>query len=166
MSKVSFIKSVMYAFKGISQGISKQRMLKVLLLLGFFSIFISLVLQVSKEYLITILIAVFLVIILELFNNNFERLIDLVSPEHNKEAGEIKDTMAGVVLLAFILLIIVSFLILYNPLISTLKLLATCPPALALLAINVFFILIILFAHTKKKNSRPNNSRVNNKSLY
>jgi len=165
MSKVSFVKSVMCAFKGIFHGIARQRMLKILLFLGIFSVMIASILKVSKVYLITILIAVFLVIILELFNNNFERLIDLVSPERNKEAKEIKDTMAGVVLLAFILLVIVSLLILYEPLMRTLKNLSSHPISLGLIFINILFIVAILSIH-KKNNSSPNNSRVNNNSFY
>ena len=118
MSRVSFITSIKCAIKGIFQGISRQRMLKILLLLGVFAIFSSLMLRISKAYLITILTVVFLVIILELFNNNFERLIDLISPEYQKEFGEIKDTMAGVVLLSFILMVIVASLILYEPMVK------------------------------------------------
>ncbi len=166
MSKVSFIKSLRCAIKGLFHGISRQRMLKILIVLGIFAILISLILQVSRFYFITILIAVFLVIILELFNNNFERLIDLVSLEYNKEFGEIKDTMAGVVLLAFILLVTVALLILYAPVIRTLKILSVSPVSLSLIILNIIFIIIILFIYVKKKKSTPNNSRVNNSPLY
>lgn len=145
MSKVSFITSLKCATKGIFYGISKQRMLKILLLLGTFAIFASLMLKISKPYLITILIVSFLVIILELFNNNFERLIDLVSPEYHKEFGEIKDTMAGVVLLSFILMIIIATLILYEPMIKLFIIVSQSPLPFALIIINIITILIILY---------------------
>ncbi|MCK4647400.1 diacylglycerol kinase family protein [Candidatus Pacearchaeota archaeon] len=165
MSKVSFITSLKCAIKGIFYGISKQRMLKILLLLGAFAIFSSLLLKISKAYLITILTVVFLVIILELFNNNFERLIDLISPEYRKEFGEIKNTMAGVVLLSFILMVIVASLILYQPMIKLFAIVSKSPISLILILLNIAFIIIILSVH-KKKNSLPNNSRINNSPLY
>jgi diacylglycerol kinase len=150
MSKISFVTSVKCAVKGVFYGISHQRMLKILLLLGMFAIFSSLLLQVSKPYLITILIVSFLVIILELFNNNFERLIDLISPEYHKEFGEIKDTMAGVVLLSFILMVIVASLILYEPMIKLFSLVSTSPLPFILIIFNIFLILFILLY---KKNT-------------
>ena len=166
MSKVSFTTSLKCATKGIFYGIAKQRMLKILLLLGAFAIFSSLLLEVSKPYLITILVVAFLVIILELFNNNFERLVDLISPEYSKEFGQIKDTMAGVVLLSFILMVIVASLILYEPMIKLFTIVSQSPISLILILLNILFIVIILSIHTKKKNSKPNNSRVNNNPLY
>ena len=144
MSKVSFTTSLKCAIKGIFYGISKQRMLKVLLLLGIFAIFSSLILKISKAYLITILTVVFLVIILELFNNNFERLIDLISPEYRKEFGEIKDTMAGVVLLSFILMVIVASLILYEPMIKLFALVSRSLLPFVLIILNILLILFIL----------------------
>ena len=150
MSKISFITSLKRATKGIFQGISHQRMLKVLLLLGIFAVFSALLIKVSKPYLITILIVSFLVIILELFNNNFERFIDLVSPEYNKQFGEIKDTMAGVVLLSFILMVIVASLILYEPMVKLFTIISKSPLPIFLMIINVIIIIFILLY---KKNS-------------
>lgn len=161
MSKVSFITSLKCSVKGIFYGISRERMLKVLMLLGAFAIFASLLLQVSKQYFVTILIAIFLVIILELFNNNFERLIDFVSPEYSREAGEIKDTMAGIVLLAFILLVTVSAMILYEPLIKLFVFISKSPLSILLMVASIILITIILFYRRKSNH----NSCVNNNPL-
>ena len=152
MNKVSFTTSLKCAIKGILYGISRQRMLKILLLLGIFAIFSSLMLKISKAYLITILIVVFLVIILELFNNNFERFIDLISPEYHKEFGEIKDTMAGVVLLSFILMVIVASLILYEPMIKLFELVSKSPLPIFLMIINVIIIIFILLYRKNDTN--------------
>ena len=165
MSKVSFITSIKCAIKGIFQGIARQRMLKVLMLLGTFAIFASFLLQISKPYFITILIAIFLMIILELFNNNFERLIDLVSPEYNREAGEIKNTMAGIVLLAFILLLIVSGLILYEPMIKLFTFVAKSSLSIIFISVNIILIITILL-YRRKNHSSNINSCVNNLPLY
>ena len=149
MTKISFVRSVWCAVKGIFHGIFRERMLKILFLLGFFAIITSLILRISKTYFITILIMIFLIIILELFNNNFERLIDMISPEYNKQFGEIKDTMAGIVLLMFILMTIVSILILYEPVIKVLKEASNFPTTMILIIVNVVVLLIIIFLYTK-----------------
>ena len=156
MSKVSFTTSLKCATKGIFYGIYKQRMLKILLLLGAAAILFSLLLGISKAYLITIFIVVFLVIILELFNNNFERLIDLISPEYNTEFGEIKDTMAGVVLLSFVLMVIVASMILYEPMLKLFAIIAHSALLFVLIGFNILFTIFILIYkknNTKKKQS-------------
>ena len=165
MSKVSLARSFYCACRGIFKGISQERSLRIQLVVGLIIIAISIILDISKIYLITIILVTFLVIILELFNKNFENLIDFVSPEYNKEAGEIKDRMAGVVLATSILSLIIGFLILYQPVARTLKNLSTSPLSLSLMLINVIFIVIILTLYTKKKNLFNNNSRVNNHTI-
>jgi diacylglycerol kinase len=115
MTRIGFIDSVLCASRGVISSISKERNIKIQILLCSIIIFFSLLLEISKTSLITIIIVCFLVIILEMFNKGFEKLVDFVSPEYNKEAGRIKDIMAGVVLLTFIMTAIVGFLILYNP---------------------------------------------------
>ena len=88
-------------------------------------------------------------IILELFNNNFERLIDLISPEYQKEFGEIKDTMAGVVMLSFILMVIVATLILYEPMITLFTLVSQSPIPFVLITTNIILIIFILLYRKK-----------------
>ncbi len=166
MSKVNLAKSFYCALRGIFKGISQERSLKIQLIIGLLIISTSIILKISKIYFITIILVTFLVLILELFNKNFEKLIDFVSPEYNKEAGEIKDRMAGIVLATSILSIIIGVLILYDPVVRTFKALSTSPLSLSLIFINIIFIVIILFLYIKKKNSNPNNSCVNNSSLY
>jgi diacylglycerol kinase len=118
MTKVDFIESVLCASRGIIKTISKERNIKIQIILCTIIILFALFLEISKTYLITIIIVCFLVIILEMFNNGIEKLIDFISPEYNPQAGKIKDIMAGVVLLTFIMASLVSLLILYNPLIN------------------------------------------------
>ncbi len=120
MSKVNFRDSVLCATRGIFRTISSERNIKIQILLESLMVFLAILLNVSKTYLITIIVVCFLVIILELFNRGFEKLIDLVSPEYNKEFGKVKDIMAGVVLLTFTMSAVVSVLILYSPLMNLL----------------------------------------------
>lgn len=152
MTKVNFFNSFKCAIRGIFYGISRERNLKIQVLAGFFIIIISLFLQISKIYFITILLVVFLVIILELFNKNFERLIDNISPEYNKEFGEIKDTMAGIVLFSALFSIVIGLLILYSPLMRVLREMSQNPLSIFLIFANIIVILSIIFLY-KKNNA-------------
>jgi diacylglycerol kinase (ATP) len=144
MTKISFRDSAICAVRGLFKGISSERNIKIQILIGGIIIFISLLLEISKVYLITIIIVCFLVVILELFNRGFEKLIDLVSPEYNKDFGKVKDAMAGVVLLTFTMAMIVSILILYQPVIKLLEMMSgDVYSAIAIIA-NIFLILIVL----------------------
>jgi diacylglycerol kinase len=152
MTKISFIQSAICATKGLYHEISQERNIKIQIILGIFAIFIALILNVSKIYLITIIIVSFLVVILELFNMGFEKLIDLISPEYNKEAGKIKDAMAGVVLLTFILATIVSLIILYNPVLNLLKVLMQNKISFGLIIADFSLLCIITIIDYIKRN--------------
>jgi len=152
MTKVSFKDSAICATRGLFGAISTERNIKIQLFIGAVIIFISILLSISKVYLITIIIVIFLVVILEMFNRGFEKLIDLISPEYNKEAGKIKDAMAGVVLITFILAIIVSFLVLYQPLLTFFKIISENSTTLVIIIIDIFLSAIILLSYYIKKN--------------
>ncbi len=153
MTKVGFIDSILCAARGLFRGISSERNLKIQIMLGAIVIFTAFLLNISKIYLITIIIVCFLILILELFNRGFEKLIDLVSPEYSKEFGRVKDIMAGVVLLAFSMEIIVGFLILYEPVIKLLAALSKDIFSMVAVSANILLIVIILLiSRIKNKN--------------
>jgi diacylglycerol kinase len=146
MTKISFIDSAFCAMRGLYRQISGERNIKIQIILGMLAIFIALILDVSKIYLITIIIVSFLVVILELFNTGFEKLIDLISPEYNKEFGKVKDAMAGVVLLTFGLAVIVGLLILYEPAFYLLKIMLQNKFSLAFIIADFFIFCIVMIA--------------------
>jgi len=76
------------------------------------------VLDLPKYDLILILIVSFIVILLELVNVTVERLIDRISPNYDEDYGRIKDIMAGVVLLAVIMSVVVGLIIFIKPIIN------------------------------------------------
>jgi hypothetical protein len=86
-----------------------------------------------------------------MFNRGFEKLIDLISPEYNKEFGKVKDVMAGVVLLTFIMAIVVSVLILYEPVIRLLGIISNNSLSLILITANIFLCAIVLLVYYIKK---------------
>jgi diacylglycerol kinase len=153
MTKVGFVDSVLLAVKGLFREFSTERNIKIQLVIAAFAVFTAWILKVPKIYLITIIIVCFLVIILEVFNRAFEKLIDLISPEYNGEFGRVKDMVAGVVLLTFVMTSVVGFLILYQPVISLFRDMAKNWLSLLLIFGNIIAIGAILAVnHAKKKN--------------
>jgi diacylglycerol kinase len=157
MTKVSFRDSALCATRGLFHSVSSERSIKIQLIIGFIITFCTIAIGISKTYLITIIVVYFLVIILEMFNRGFEKLIDLVSPGYNKEFGRVKDVMAGVVLLTFIMAVTVSFLILYAPIVATFKSLQENPLLLSLMIANVLLIPIVILVEHKKNNRNNGN---------
>ncbi len=58
-----------------------------------------------------IVVAIGFVFAAELFNSAIEGLTDVVSPEHDKRAGLVKDMAAGAVLIAAITALIIGLII-------------------------------------------------------
>lgn len=78
---------------------------------AIFAILISFVFQISSLEWISVLSAIAFVWITEILNTALEKLVDLVSSEKNKVAGQIKDLSAGAVLIATFYAILVGILI-------------------------------------------------------
>ena len=148
---MSFRDSAFLATRGLFKGISSERNIKIQIIIAMIIISLAVFLQISKIYLITIIIVCFLVIILELFNRGFEKLIDLVSPEYNHEFGKVKDAMSGVVLLTFGMAIIVSFMILYEPITKLSIKLYQHPIFSIFLIANALLTVVLVFLEHKKK---------------
>jgi diacylglycerol kinase len=152
MTRISFVQSALCATRGLFHGISSERNIKIQIVIAGLIILTSILLEISKIYLITIIIVCFLVVILELFNRGFEKLIDLVSPEYNKEFGKVKDAMAGVVLLTFGMAIIVSLLILGEPILRLLNGTSSSPFSLLLVIMNIILLVSVILIDYIKRN--------------
>jgi diacylglycerol kinase len=152
MTKISFINSAICSAKGLLDGIYTERTIKIQLAISALLISTAIILEISKEYLITIIALCSLVIILELFNRSFEMLVDFISPEYNKKAGRIKDSIAGVVLASFILAITVSFIILYNPAVNLLKSLLNNSLSEGLIIAIVILLGVVILVDYAKRN--------------
>lgn len=79
--------------------------------LGIVALIVSYVLKIDKIEFMIIIIVIGLVLICEIINTAVERLVDLVSPNYNKIAGEVKDIMAFAVLFMCTISLIVGAII-------------------------------------------------------
>lgn len=100
-----------FAARGIFYALKTQRNMRIHYLVALAALFLAWKLQVSVFELLWVVLAIFLVLIAELFNTAIEVLVDLVSPGHHYLAGIAKDVAAGAVLLSALHSLVVAFLV-------------------------------------------------------
>lgn len=105
------LKSFAYAWKGIGSFIFKEHnawihsgITTVVIICGF-------AFHITATEWIAIILCIGLVFAAEAFNTAIERLVNLVSPEQNNAAGDVKDIAAGAVLICAIVAAIVGLVI-------------------------------------------------------
>jgi len=109
----NFVKSFGYALHGIKQSFHNQRNIKIQSCIGILVLLLSVYYQITRTEFYLVLILTFLVLILEMVNTALEKTIDYISLERNKKLGEIKDIMAGAVLMAAFLSAVVGLIIFF-----------------------------------------------------
>ena len=104
-------KSFLYAFKGLRIFITSQHNAWIHSIITVLVIIAGVWLKLSIAEWLFIIFAIGLVISAELFNTALEYIVDLISPEYNKKAGQIKDLIAAAVLICAITAAIIGLLI-------------------------------------------------------
>jgi diacylglycerol kinase (ATP) len=94
------IRSFGYAFKGIYALFRTEQNAWIHLIAAVTAIISGIIFNLNTREWIWIFLAIGMVISAELFNTAIEKLVDMISPEHHKKAGLIKDLAAGAVLIA------------------------------------------------------------------
>ena len=79
--------------------------------LGIIALLLSYILKVSKIEFIIVIIMIALVLVCEVINTTVEKIVDLICPNYNKLAGEVKDIAASSVLLMCIFSLVVGVII-------------------------------------------------------
>jgi diacylglycerol kinase (ATP) len=103
--------SFRYAFHGIKSGLRRQYNFWIQSAIAVLIIIAGFFLSISNIEWIVLLLTIALVLSLEMINTAIESLVDLVSKDHNPEAGRVKDIAAGAVLLAAIFAVIIGLII-------------------------------------------------------
>ncbi len=116
---LSFLKSFVYAFKGIAFGILNERNMRVhftcLAYMAFF-LFRYDFFEVNRTQAAILALAAALVIVAEYINTAVERAVDTASKGEISDSARIaKDTAAGAVLVATFFAVAVGFIILFQP---------------------------------------------------
>lgn len=88
------------AWNGFRETIIFERSFKAMLAIGAFVVAAMFYFPTSRLEKVVLLLAIFSVLILELINSTVERIMDVVTKEHDDRIRIIKDLMAAIVLLA------------------------------------------------------------------
>ncbi len=108
---VKFGKSLRYALKGIGVVAREEQSFRLQLVaaLVVVALMFGLGLRVPEKALLTL--AIVLVLVLELVNSIFERMVDILKPRIHHYVEDIKDIMAGTVLVASVGALLIGVLI-------------------------------------------------------
>ena len=105
------LKSFTYAGKGLKSFIRKEHNAWIHAIATVLVIVMGIVFGISQMEWVAIILCIGVVFAAEAFNTAIERLVNLVSPEHNPIAGDVKDIAAGAVLICAIAAAIVGGMI-------------------------------------------------------
>jgi len=111
LSPRRFSRSLRHAVRGLRDVAHAEHSFRVQLFLGGIAIVASLLLPLSTLQRVLILLMVAAVLVLEVMNSIVERLIDAVQPRLNPMVREVKDMMAGTVLLTSVSALVVGLII-------------------------------------------------------
>ncbi len=96
------MKSFTYAWKGIGSFIFREHNAWIHSVITIAVIIAGTFFKIKQTEWIAIILCIGVVFAAEAFNTAIERLVNLVSPQQNKIAGEVKDIAAGAVLICAI----------------------------------------------------------------
>ena len=107
----NFLRSFVYAGRGLAAGMRGQRNIRVMLALAVVAAALGFWLKISALEWALLALCYGLVLSLELVNTAGEGLVDLVCPDQDPDFGRIKDVLAAAVLVAALATVAVGLLI-------------------------------------------------------
>ena len=100
-----------YALRGLRATWHSEQNFRIQVVAGLVALLVALLLGFSVLRLVVLVFAVTFVLVLELLNTFFEKLIDLLTPRLHHYVGVLKDLLAAVVLVGSIGALILEVLL-------------------------------------------------------
>lgn len=122
MKQPPFFKSFEHAVRGVRLALRTERSFRIQMGVSLVILALLVMLPLKSWERVMILFVTMFVLVLELINSSLERLMDLLKPRWHESAGDIKDLMAGAVLLASVFVAMIGVLLLSPYLMSMLSL--------------------------------------------
>lgn len=107
------VNSFKHAFHGLGVAFKTEQSFRIQAVVAVFVFFLAWVFKVSMLELIILVLLTMIVLVLELVNSIFERLVDSFKPRIHPIVRDVKDIMAATVLLACLVAAFIGFLIFY-----------------------------------------------------
>lgn len=108
----SLARSFGHAFRGLGLAFKSERSFRIQVVAAFVVLVVIIALPLDLWERAILLLVTMFVLVLELLNSSLERLVDLAKPRLHAYAGDIKDLMAGSVLVAAMFALVLGVLIL------------------------------------------------------
>jgi undecaprenol kinase len=106
------------AWHGLCDVASAEQGFRIQLMVGGTVLFCALILPLQVWERILLFLLTVSVLVLEIVNSIFERLADAVHPRLHPMVRQVKDMMAGAVLLVAVTSVIVGFVIMFPPILA------------------------------------------------
>lgn len=104
-------KSFSHAFKGLHSVASTEQNFRIQLIAAAAVVALMFILRLSTLEMALLTLAIMLVLVLELMNSIFERMADMLKPRIHHYVRDVKDIMAGTVLIASLGAFLIGLLI-------------------------------------------------------
>lgn len=103
--------SVTHAFRGVRLVLRNEQNFRIQMIIGGIAILFGLFFRINANQFIVVLLLVMAVLTLEMINSIFERIVDTFKPRIHPAVRDIKDIMAGAVLISSFLAAIIGITI-------------------------------------------------------
>jgi diacylglycerol kinase len=104
-------KSFRYAFRGLKYALKNEQNFQIEILIGILVVILMFLFPTRTLEKIALFIVIFAVLVIELINTIFERVVDMLKPRVHPYAQLVKDIMAAAVMLSSIGAAIVGIII-------------------------------------------------------
>ncbi len=114
-------KSFAYAWKGIVRVAKEEQNFRIQLAAAAVTVVLMFALDLRTPEKALLALVIVLVLVLELMNSIFERMVDILKPRIHHYVEDIKDIMAGTVLVASVGAVLIGVLIFWPYLVKLVK---------------------------------------------
>jgi len=108
-----FLKSVKFAFRGISSIYKTEQNFRFQVFTSFFVFFLMIFFKISLKEAIVLILMISFVLIMEIINSAFEKIADMFKPRIHVYAEIVKNIMAGAVLISSLTALVIGIIIFY-----------------------------------------------------
>ena len=113
LSLTKLLRSVKHAWRGLVYAWRHEQNFRIQTFIGCVVVGAGLWLGLSELRMVLVLLLVMTVLLLELVNTFFEKLVDMLSPRVHTYVGMLKDLLAAIVFVAAVGSVVIGFLIFY-----------------------------------------------------
>jgi diacylglycerol kinase len=105
------LKSFKYALLGLKKVFLEEQNFRIHAIIALLVIILGFYFHITVLEWIIVILLIALILILEIINSIFERLLDLLKPRIHEYVGDIKDMTAAVVFVGAIIAVIIGLII-------------------------------------------------------